>query len=508
MLELKPATFDDFKREAGRGNVVPVVRSILGDLQTPVGAFLRVAQRARYSFLLESVEGGERVARYSFLGANPHMVVRGRGEKTIIEREGIEETIEQRATDFLRDYFRDRSLARRAGLAPLAGGAVGYLAYDAVRWFEPVLDLDRAANERDDAVWMFFRTLLAFDRVRQRVEITSVVLTEEAESSEARLRELYETAVAETERLEKLLTEISLNNNALQQEENAAAKPEASQRSPAFTSNWTREGFEEAVGVVKDYIAAGDCYQVVLSQKFMKRTKASPISIYRALRATNPSPYMFFLRLNDEAIIGASPEMLVRCRGQRLDYRPIAGTRRRGATETEDWMLGEEMRADEKEVAEHTMLVDLGRNDLGRVADYGSVEVDELMTIERYSHVQHLVSSLRARLRDGLDRFDALASCFPAGTVTGAPKVRAMEIIRELEPEKRGVYAGAVGYLDYAENLDSCIAIRTMVMKDGVASIQAGAGLVADSVPAREYEECVNKARALVRAIEMAERGL
>ncbi len=506
MIELQPANFEDFKREAGRGNVVPVVRSILGDLQTPVGAFLRVAAGARYSFLLESVEGGERVARYSFLGANPHMVVRGRGDRTIIEKEGGEEIVERRATDFLRDYFRDRALARRAGLAPLAGGAVGYLAYDAVRWFEPVLDLDEIAGERDDAVWMFFRTLLAFDRVRQRVEITSVVLTEEAESSEERLRELYEKAVAETEQLEKILIEGARASEALLVDKSAASPREP--HSPAFTSNWTREGFEEAVNIAKEYIAAGDCYQVVLSQKFMKRTNASPISIYRALRATNPSPYMFFLSLNDEAIIGASPEMLVRCRGQRLDYRPIAGTRKRGATETEDWMLGEEMRADEKEVAEHTMLVDLGRNDLGRVADYGSVEVDELLAIERYSHVQHLVSSLRARLRDGLDRFDALASCFPAGTVTGAPKVRAMEIIRELEPEKRGIYAGAVGYLDYAENLDSCIAIRTMVVKGGVASIQAGAGIVADSVPAREYEECVNKARGLVRAIEMAERGL
>jgi anthranilate synthase component 1 len=259
---------------------------------------------------------------------------------------------------------------------------------------------------------------------------------------------------------------------------------------------------------VQEYIAAGDCYQVVLSQRFSKKVSADPISIYRALRAMNPSPYMYFFRLDTETIIGASPEMLVRCRGQRLDYRPIAGTRRRGATETEDWLLGEEMRADEKEVAEHMMLVDLGRNDLGRVADYGSVEVEDLMTVERYSHVQHLVTSLRARLRDGLDRFDALASCFPAGTVTGAPKVRAMEIIRELEPDARGVYAGAILYMDYAQNLDSCIAIRTIVMRDGRAFVQAGAGLVADSVPEREYEETVNKARALLRAIEMAEKGL
>jgi anthranilate synthase component 1 len=349
---------------------------------------------------------------------------------------------------------------------------------------------------------MFFRTVLAFDRVRQQMLITSVVFTEEAGGSRMRLRELYDKAVEETERIEKLLLEA----RALESDE--TFEPDEESASAQFQSNWPREKFERAVEEIKERIAAGECYQAVLSQKFRKRVGADPLSIYRALRATNPSPYMYLLRLNGEAVIGASPEMLVRCRGQRLDYRPIAGTRRRGSTETEDWLLGEEMRTDEKEVAEHMMLVDLGRNDLGRVSDYGSVEVGELMTIERYSHVQHLVTSLRARLRDGLDRFDAFASCFPAGTVTGAPKVRAMQLIRGLEPEERGIYAGSVGYIDYAGNLDSCIAIRTIVIKDREATVQAGAGIVADSVPEREYEETVNKARALVRAVEMAEKGL
>jgi len=501
MLDLQPESFEEFLREAKRGNVVPVVRSVLADLQTPVGAFLRIADGARYAFLLESIEGGERVARYSFLGVNPEMVVRGRGADTIIERNGERETLKGvRATDFARRYFQDRELARRSGLAPLSGGAVGFLAYEAARWFEPVLETNDVGNaETDDAVWMFYRTVLAFDRVRQRVEITSVVLTEEAEGSHERLQQLYERAVEETERIEKLLLESSAPQ---------VQRVESAQQKSSFESNWTRKNFEDAVRRVQEYIAAGDCYQVVLSQRFSKKVAADPISIYRALRAMNPSPYMYFFRLDKETIIGASPEMLVRCRGQRLDYRPIAGTRRRGATETEDWLLGEEMRADEKEVAEHMMLVDLGRNDLGRIADYGSVEIEDLMTVERYSHVQHLVTSLRARLRDGLDRFDALASCFPAGTVTGAPKVRAMEIIRELEPDARGVYAGAILYMDYAQNLDSCIAIRTIVMRDGRAYVQAGAGLVADSVPEREYEETVNKARALLRAIEMAEKGL
>lgn len=501
MLDLQPATFEEFLNEAKRGNVVPVVRSVLADLQTPVGAFMRVAGGARYSFLLESIEGGERVARYSFLGANPEMVVRGIGNDTLVERNGKWKMHKGvRATAFAREYFRDRELARRPGLAPLAGGAVGYLAYEAARWFEPVLEKGPAiGNETDDAVWMFFRNVLAFDRVRQRMEITSIVLTEEAEGSHDRLRELYDRAIEETARLEQLLLKIGVPETKT---------PEKKSRKSSFTSNWKRKDFESAVRRVQEYITAGDCYQVVLSQRFSKDVAADPVTIYRALRATNPSPYMYFFQLGDEAVIGASPEMLVRCRGQRLDYRPIAGTRRRGATEAEDWLLGEEMRADEKEVAEHMMLVDLGRNDLGRVSDYGSVEVDELMTVERYSHVQHLVTSLRGRLRDGLDRFDALASCFPAGTVTGAPKVRAMEIIRELEPCPRGVYAGAILYLDYAQNLDSCIAIRTIVMREGKAYVQAGAGLVADSVPEREYEETVNKARALFRAIEMAEKGI
>ena len=507
MLDLQPATFEDFLNEAKRGNVVPVVRSVLADLLTPVGALLRVAGRTRHAFLLESVEGGERVARYSFLGTEPEMIVRGVGSKTIIEKNGELETLDNvRAIEFVREYFRDRELARRSGLAPLAGGAVGFLAYDAARWFEPVLEKGDDHIEREMAVWMFYRTVLAFDRVRQRVEITAVVLTEEAQGSHARLKELYDRAVEETALIEKSLFEDAALPPQPPEETRAQ---EQDHDGASFQSNWSRQGFEEAVRAVKEYIAAGDCYQVVLSQRFTKRTAADAISIYRALRATNPSPYMYFFQLGDEAIIGASPEMLVRCRGQRLDYRPIAGTRKRGATETEDWMLGEEMRIDEKEVAEHMMLVDLGRNDLGRVADYGSVEVGDLMTVERYSHVQHLVTSLRARLRDGLDRFDALASCFPAGTVTGAPKVRAMEIIRELEPDARGVYAGAICYIDYADNLDSCIAIRTIVLqRDLYASVQAGAGIVADSVPEREYEETVNKARALVRAIEMAERGL
>ena len=508
MIDLQPATFEEFEREAGRGesNVVPVVRRVLADLQTPVGAFMCLAQGEPYAFLLESVEGGERVARYSFLGARPELVVRGRGDDTLLESAGgeAERLRGVRAVDFLRGHLHGRRLAPRAGLAPMAGGAVGYLAYDAAPWFEPTLNAHaRRQTDADDAVFMLFRTVLAFDRARQQIEIASVVLTEEAGGSRARLRQLYEAAVAETGDAERLLS------GGLPQPAGAVQSAVAAvDERPAFVSNWTRREFEAAVGAVRERVAAGDCYQAVLSQSFRREVSAPPLDIYRALRVLNPSPYMYCLRLGAEHVVGGSPEMLVRCRGRSLDYRPIAGTKPRGATEAEDCVLGEELRADEKEVAEHTMLVDLGRNDLGRVAEYGSVEVEELMTVERYSHVQHLVSHLRARLREGLDRFDALAACFPAGTVTGAPKVSAMQIVNSLEPDARGVYAGAVLYADYADNLDSCIAIRTLHLRGREAVAQAGAGIVYDSVPAREYEETINKARVLLRAVEMAERGL
>jgi anthranilate synthase component 1 len=509
MLDLVPGTYEEFEREAGQGNVVPVVRTVLADLQTPVGAFLRIAGDSPYAFLLESVEGGERIARYSFLGADPEMIVRGHGLVTFVERNGKREVLSKRAVDFVRDYFRERMLARRSGLAPFAGGAVGYLAYDAARWFEPALEKDvplepsetQPLDLPNDAFWMFFRNVIAFDRVRQQMEIISIVFTSEAEGSKSRLRKLYDAAVARTAAIEaELLKGVPTAEPGSQQSNSSSEQPE-------LVSNWSRRGYEDGVRKIKEHIVAGDCYQVVLSQRFSTEFTAEPISIYRALRSINPSPYMFYLRCGEDSVIGASPEMLVRCHGQRLDYRPIAGTRKRGATETEDWMLGEDLKTDEKEVAEHLMLVDLGRNDLGRVADYGSVKVEDLMSIERYSHVQHLVTSLRARLRDGLDRFDALGSCFPAGTVTGAPKIKAMEIIRNLEPDRRGIYAGSVLYMDYADNLDSCIAIRTIELRNGKASVQAGAGIVADSVPEYEYAETVNKARALFRAIELAERG-
>jgi anthranilate synthase component 1 len=513
--QLQPSTFAEFQRQLNRGNVVAVTRTIADAFVHPVDAFVSVAGAATYAFLFESVEGKESVAKYSFLGADPYLIVRGRGELTTIERNGRIEMLHECVPDFLRRHFSKNKLADAAGGGPLAGGADGFLGYGAANWFEPALNRaaavqpqTAAANpQTDEALLMFYRTLVTFDHVQQKTRIVSVVFTDEARGDQLRLEKLYDAAVRETEQIERQLRSFSSpssSDDSFSKRDRTFASDELAART-SVRSNWSREGFQRAVREVKEHILAGDCYQVVLSQRFMTSTTADAVAIYSALRRSNPAPYTYLLRLGRESIIGASPEMLVRCRDRELNYRPIAGTRPRGVNAIEDAQLAEEMQNDEKEVAEHMMLVDLGRNDLGRVAEFGSVAVDELLTVERYSRVQHLVSSLRARLRDGYDRFDALAACFPAGTVSGAPKVRAMEIIRELEPDSRGVYAGAILYVDYAGNLDSCIAIRTIVLKEGEAAVQAGAGIVADSVPEREYEETVHKAGALFRAIEMAE---
>jgi anthranilate synthase component 1 len=504
MTHITPSSFEEFERAAALGNVVPVVRNVVGGFHEPVDVFERLGANAAYSFLFESVEGGESLARHSFIGIEPEMIVRARGNQTIIERAGAQEIMQVSAHQFVLEHFQNKTLTPAAGLPPLAGGAVGYLGFQATQWFEPAFP-NKDDTAGDDAIWMFFKTVVAIERASKTTRVVSVVFTEEAGTDRALLKSLYEQAIEKTARYEKVL------KKTRHEEKHSATRSdvERTQVVASLISNWDREAFETAVRAVKELIFAGDCYQVVLSQCFKRKTSAAPLTIYRALRATNPSPYMFFLRLDQEAILGASPEMLVRCRGRQLDYRPIAGTRPRGDSETEDARLGNELRTDEKEVAEHVMLVDLGRNDLGRVAEYGSVKLESLMAIERYSHVQHLVSSLSAQLRDGLDRFDALAACFPAGTVTGAPKVRAMEIIQQLEPTPRGVYSGAILYADYAGNLDSCIAIRTLALdREGMASVQAGAGIVADSIPEREYEETVNKARALFQAIETAESNL
>ena len=471
---------------------MPVVKRVMADLLTPVAAYLKIERLSPYSFLLESVEGGEKVARYSFLGFDPEIIVRSRGNKVTIERGSSKEETDQPMLAVLRRLSGRHIPVRFPELPPFVGGAVGYWSYDAVRWFEKIPDSHHDDIGIDDAVMMFFSRLLVFDHVRHQIHVIANIFTGGQTDG---LEVQYQKAIDDIEAMEARL------DDAIEPLPRRQAPDD-----PRVRSNLSQQKFEQAVIAAKEYIAAGDIFQAVLSQRFEVGLSAHPFEVYRALRVVNPSPYMFFLNIGDQSIIGASPEMLVRATGRRIEYRPIAGTRPRGATETEDLLLGEEMRADEKEVAEHVMLVDLGRNDLGRVADYGSVDVTDLMIIERYSHVMHLASAIKARLRLGLDRFDALAACFPAGTVSGAPKIRAMEIIDELEPTRRGVYAGAVMYLDYSGNLDSCIAIRTIVTKDGRAYFQAGAGIVADSVPESEYVETVNKARAMLQAIEMAER--
>lgn len=484
-------TFKELCELAGRGNVIPVTKVIAADLLTPVSAFLKIRNEATYPFLLESVEGGEKIARHSFLGWAPHTIIRSRQESSIIEAPG--ERIERREPllDLLRELTASYRPVMRPGLPPFTAGAVGYLGYDGVRWFERVPMRARDDLHLDIAQMMFHSHLLAFDHAKHQIHIIANVFTG---GREHRLKEKYERAIAEIERVEEWL------RRPLE----APPIPSGS-RPLSLHSTMTQGEFEEKVRRVKDYIARGDAYQVVLSQRFdVEIGGIDPFQIYRALRMINPSPYMYCITCDFGWIVGASPEMLVRLKGREITYRPIAGTRPRGQTEEEDRQLEQEMLADEKERAEHVMLVDLGRNDVGRVAEYGSVRVTDLMSVERYSHVMHIVSTIRGRLREDRDRFDLLAACFPAGTLTGAPKIRAMEIIDELEPTRRGIYGGAVMYIDYSGNLDSCIAIRTAVITNGRAFIQAGAGIVADSIPEKEYHETVNKARSILRAIEMA----
>ncbi|HEY1423508.1 MAG TPA: anthranilate synthase component I [Candidatus Acidoferrum sp.] len=487
-------TFAEFSRLAKKGNLIPVYDVFSADLITPVSAYLRIAQGARYSFLLESVEGGEKIARYTFAGAHPEEVFRYANGACVLE--GPDRVIweEKDPVSFLREHMQRYRPVRLPGLPPLIAGAIGYFSYDMVRLIERLPKKLKDEIGLFDAVLMFYHGLIAFDHVQHRLWIVRNVFTEGKKS----LQEKYDAAVKEIERTRKLL------EKPVAAEERKGRPGAEKTPAPSVSSNFKKPAYLAAVRKAKEYIRAGDVFQVVISQRFSAKTEAEPFEIYRELRAVNPSPYLFFLQLNDVAVVGSSPEMLVKVQGRNVFYRPIAGTRWRGKDETEDVRLEKEMLADEKERAEHIMLVDLGRNDLGRVCEYGSVKVEKLMTVERYSHVMHLVSSLRGQLRPDVDCFDALMACFPAGTVSGAPKVRAMEVIEELEKTRRGIYAGGILYLDFAGNLDSCIALRTMVIKNGVAHIQAGGGIVADSTPIGEYEESVNKSKALLRALEAA----
>ena len=474
-------SLEEVKELQSQGNVIPVYKSVIADFLTPVSAFLKLEKDRSHAFLLESVEGAERIARYSFLGGDPFLIKRNRDGQPADFMENLRSTMNR---------FMSVKLPN---LPPFTGGAVGYFGYDMVRTIEEIPKTGVDDLGVDDAVLMFYKTVLAFDHLRHQIHIISNVIVDESNDS---IEIQYRQAVQEIQEIEALLRAPLEIPPSTRNEGDVAVR-----------SNFEKKDYLDAVAKAKEYIAAGDIFQVVLSQRFEVDLPTSPFEIYRALRIVNPSPYMYFLKMPETSIVGSSPEMLVRVREREVEYRPIAGTLPRGATAIEDEANAEKLRGDEKERAEHIMLVDLGRNDLGRVSQYGTVRVEELMCIERYSHVMHLVSSLRGDLRDGVDRWDSLMACFPAGTVSGAPKVRAMEIIDELEPTKRGVYAGAIMYVDFSNNLDSCIAIRTLVVRGDKGYIQAGGGIVADSVPESEYVETVNKSRALIRAINLAKRG-
>lgn len=487
-------TLKEIREMGGEGNTIPVYKEILGDTETPVSAYLKVRGRDPYSFLFESVVGGEKIARYSFLGVSPFMIFRSRGRRITVE-----DRVRKQTRTFEGDPIAElRALVRRyrsvhlKGLPRFTGGAVGYVSYDAIRLVEDIPDTALDDLGLDEIVFLFFDTLIAFDNVRHRILLISNV---SKDGDDGELKDRYDAARGRIESLEEALrspVEVSL-------------RPGTGRC--VVTSNMEKEDYLKKFAQCKDYILAGDIFQVVLSQRFQTDVTVDPFDVYRMLRVVNPSPYMFYVSLDDVQLVGASPELLVRVEDGIVQVRPIAGSRRRGETEEEDLALERELLSDPKECAEHIMLVDLGRNDVGRVSRFDTVRVTEQMTVERYSHVMHIVSNVRGRLRPDVDALDALFACYPAGTLSGAPKIRAMEILDELEPTRRGVYGGAVGYLDFSGNLDTCIAIRTLVVKDHVAYIQAGGGLVADSVPEEEYQETVNKSKALIRAIEMAERG-
>jgi anthranilate synthase component 1 len=482
-------TCEDFLRLAA-GRRMPVYRDVLADMETPLGAYWRLSHDETYSFLLESVTGGEQLARYSILGVRPRAVLRCKDRRVRrITSEGIAESVladDQDPLDVLAAEL-EPDVVPVAGLPKFVGGAVGMLGYDLVRFFEHLPETATDDLGVDDMAMMICDSVVVFDHAKNLIRI--VVLAEGT-------AEGYAAAEAEIERvLDRLRGPLP-------------PLPSKGTTPSPVGSNTTREAYERGVERIREYIAAGDGIQMVLSQRFSTPCRADPLSVYRALRSLNPSPYMYMLRFGDFDIVGASPELLVSLQDRTARVRPIAGTRRRGATEDEDRRLEAELLADEKERAEHIMLVDLGRNDLGRVCEYGTVTVGELMTVERYSHVMHIVSDVTGTLRADLDGLDLIRATFPAGTVSGAPKVRAMEIIEELEPNRRGCYAGAVGYVSATGDLDLAIAIRTIYLREGVAYVQAGAGIVYDSAPSREFEECLNKAQAALKAIELAQRGL
>jgi anthranilate synthase component 1 len=484
--------FDEFCVLARQGNLVPIYREILADLETPVSAFLKIDQGGD-AFLLESVEQAQRWGRYSFLGVEPRLVFTSKGRLVRSRVGGVLGEPTEVADPFLavKQLLQHYRPVGVRGLPPFSGGLVGYLGYDLVRFFEKLPEQTEDDLDLPDQYLMLVDTLLVFDNTAQKIKVVSHAAVGDGND----LRAEYERIC---KKIDELISRLS---KPVPGQTSAAATWDP----PAVRSNLPQTEYEQMVRRAKDYIVAGDVIQVVLAQRFVCPLRTQPLSIYRCLRTINPAPYMFYLRLGDSILIGSSPEVMVRLEGREITVRPIAGTRPRGTEERNDKAMEQELVSDPKEIAEHIMLVDLGRNDVGRVAQIGSVEVTERLIVERYSHVMHLVSNVHGRLSDDLDCFDAFRATFPAGTLTGAPKIRAMEIIEELEPVRRGVYGGAVGYFSFSGNMDTCITIRTILVKNNTVYIQAGAGIVADSDPEREHAECVNKARAMVQAVRLAE---
>jgi anthranilate synthase component 1 len=513
--------FEEFQELAKKGNIVPVYRELLADMETPVSVFRKMRRRDSHAFLLESVEGGEKVGRWSFIGFDPAVLFRVDGERQSISSPGVELTPLATPIETLRMLLARYQPVRNESLPPFSGGAVGFMSYDTVRYYERIPDSKQEELHLPDCLVMIAETLVAFDHVRHRM----LLITNARVDGGVELRSAYDAACA---RLSALKTRLRAPGEAapMELEPNGAAHPPAALSRPlpgynpvpdvydALTlkvySNYRREEFKAMVAQAKEYIMAGDIFQVVLSQRFTAAITCDPLDVYRALRAVNPSPYMFYLQCGEEfQLAGSSPEILSRLDSDgTVTVRPIAGTRPRGRTRDEDLQFERDLLADEKERAEHVMLVDLGRNDVGRVSRYASVRVSDFMTIERYSHVMHIVSNVTGDLAPGRDALDVLAATFPAGTLSGAPKIRAMEIIDELERCRRGPYAGTIVYLGFNGTMDSCITIRTAVLTKGQVYVQAGAGIVADSVADSEYMETVNKSMGVLRAVDLAERGL
>lgn len=489
MCPMLVPSLDEFLSKTGGTRPMAVTHDVLADVETPLSVYWKLAHDQVHSFLLESVTGGEQVSRYSFIGVRPRLVVRSKnGDVRRITEAGVETSRlpeGQDPLDLLRPELGEPPVPV-PGLPTFTGGAVGMLAYDMVRYFERIPDTTKDDLNVDDMAMMLADSVVVFDHAKNLIRIIVEAKGEEG------YRKAQEEVAWIVERLNRPLPPL----------------PTGAYEPHPVEPNMTKAEFEAMVTKMIEYIAQGDGIQMVPAQRFATKIDAHPVTIYRALRSINPSPYMFVLRFGDFDIVGASPELLVSLHGRQARVRPIAGTRWRGQTQEEDLALEKELLADEKERAEHIMLVDLGRNDLGRVCEYGSVRVNELMIIERYSHVMHIVSDVTGTLAAEKDAFDLLRAGFPAGTVSGAPKVRAMQIIDEVEPNRRGLYAGSVGFVSNSGDLDMCIAIRTLYLKDGVAYAQAGGGVVYDSVPEKEYEESRNKAKASLRAIEIAQRGL